>query len=141
RLGWSRRLADQPFGPDYGWRRRTSVFGNVGVSDIDLAALFNAAPNPYVILDRDLTIVGCNAAYLAVTQRQREQIVGRKLFEAFPSDPGSVGGRTLRASLNKVLLENRVDELALIPYDTSQPGEAPAMRYWSATHTPVRDAE
>lgn len=117
------------------------MFGNVGVDGIDLAALFNAAPNPYVILDPDLVIVGCNAAYLAVTGRRREQIVGRNIFEAFPSDPASVGGRMLRASLNKVLLENRADELALIPYDTSQPGEAPAMRYWSATHTPVRDAD
>lgn len=80
------------------------MFGSTGVSDIDVAALFNAALNPYVILDRELVIVGCNAAYLAVTGRSREQIVGHNIFEAFPSDPASVGGRMLRTSLNKVLL-------------------------------------
>ncbi|MCB1500909.1 MAG: PAS domain-containing protein [Bauldia sp.] len=33
------------------------------------------------------------------------------------------------------------DHIALIPYDTSGPGQPPQMRYWSATHTPVFDAD
>ena len=108
---------------------------------IDLAALFNAAPNPYVILDPALTIVGCNEAYLAVTARQRDDIVGLNIFDAFPSDPDSPAGRMLRNSLAKVLAEAKSDELALIPYDTSRPDEPAAVRYWSATHTPIFDAE
>jgi PAS domain S-box-containing protein len=45
----------------------------------------------------------------------------------------------LRNSLAKVIAEQRSDHIALIPYDTSRAGEAPVMRYWSATHTPIFD--
>ncbi|MFD2648019.1 PAS domain-containing protein [Devosia albogilva] len=108
---------------------------------IDFAALFEAAPNPYVLFDRDLTIVACNAAYEREVQRPRDTVIGRNLFEAFPSDPDSPGGSLLRGSLAKVLAEGRPDELALIPYDVSPTGEPPSLRYWSATHTPIFGAD
>ncbi|WIJ25002.1 PAS domain-containing protein [Devosia sp. RR2S18] len=117
------------------------LFRASSLSAVDLFGVFNASPNPYVILDLELTIVGCNDAYLRVTGRTRDDIVGRNMFDAFPADPGTPGGRLLRASLAKVIAEGEPDEIALIPYDTSRPGEAPAMRYWSATHTPIRDGE
>ncbi|MDF2798581.1 MAG: hypothetical protein K0R85_1325 [Devosia sp.] len=113
------------------------MFRASSFAGIDLAALFNAAPNPYVVLDLGLTIVGANEAYLRVTGRSREEITGRLMFDAFPSDPQSPGGRMLRASLNKVLADGQPDHMALIPYDTSRPGQPPQLRYWSATHTPI----
>jgi PAS domain S-box-containing protein len=115
------------------------LFRSAHPGGIDLAALFNAAPNPYVIFDLELTIVGCNEAYLRETGRNRTDIVGRNLFVAFPSDPQSEGGKLLRTSLAKVIAEAKSDELALIPYDVSPPGQAPEVRYWSATHTPIFD--
>lgn len=117
------------------------LFRASSLSAVDLFGVFNASPNPYVILDLELTIVGCNDAYLRVTGRTRDDIVGHKMFDAFPADPDTPGGRLLRASLAKVIAQGEPDEIALIPYDTSRPGEAPAMRYWSATHTPIRDGE
>jgi len=101
--------------------------------------LFNAAPNPYVVMDLNLVIFGANAAYLKVVGRDRAEIIGQPLFEAFPSDPDSAAGRLLRNSLAKVIATQRADHIALIPYDTSRPGEPAAMRYWSATHTPIFD--
>jgi len=101
--------------------------------------LFDAAPNPYVIFDLDLVIVGANQAYLAVTGRRREDIVGRHVFDAFPSDPTSPSGRMLRNSLAKVLRDRQPDQLALIPYSVPGDGQPASMRYWSATHTPVFD--
>ncbi len=94
-----------------------------------------------MLFDRDLTIVACNTAYEREVRRSRAEFIGRNLFEAFPSDPDSPGGSLLRGSLAKVLAEGRPDELALIPYDVRPSGEAPALRYWSATHTPVLDGE
>jgi PAS domain S-box-containing protein len=124
--------------PAHGWRRRPVLFRDHKLGNLDLAALFDASPNPYVIFDTDLTIVGCNGAYLReVGRTSRDEIVGRGVFEAFPSDPDSLSGRLLRGSLEKVLSEKVADHLALIPYDTSGAGEAPNMRYWSATHTPL----
>jgi PAS domain S-box-containing protein len=101
--------------------------------------LFNAAPNPYVVVDLDLVIFGANEAYLRVVGRERDEIIGQPLFDAFPSDPQSPAGRLLRDSLAKVIAEQRPDHIALIPYDTSRLGEQPVLRFWSATHTPIFD--
>ena len=115
------------------------MFKNTDFSDLDLAQLFDAAPNPYVILDRSLTIVGMNAAYCNVTMRQREELIGHDLFVAFPSDPQSVSGRLLRNSLETVLRNGAVDHLPLIPYPIARPDGQFEERYWSATHTPIAD--
>ena len=94
-----------------------------------------------MLFDPELVIVGCNDAYLRVVGRaSREEIVGRYLFDAFPSDPESPSYQLLKASLERVIETEESDHIALIPYDTSGPGQEPKMRYWSATHTPVFDA-
>ncbi len=100
------------------------------------------SPNAYVLFDPELVIVGCNDAYLRAVERDsRDEIVGRYVFEAFPSDPATPSYQMLKASLDRVLATHESDYLALIPYDTAPPGQPPAMRYWSATHTPVFDSE
>ena len=58
-------------------------------ASIDFETLFASSPNPYVLLAPDLTIVTMNQAYLDATMRERHEIVGRKMFDAFPSDPAS----------------------------------------------------
>ncbi len=93
------------------------MFRLTELSEIDLNQLFNLSPNPYVILDRELRIVGMNDAYLAVTGRSREELLGRAMFDAFPSEPNSVPGRLLRQSFAKVLSTGQVDHLPLIPSD------------------------
>ena len=125
--------------PDF-WRR--SLFRNADLHALDLGALFNASPNAYVIFDEALTIVGCNESYLKVVGRAAShEIVGHYLFDAFPSSTDSASYRLLRRSLDRVLANHRQDHIAVIPYDTSEPGEPPNMRYWSATHTPIFDRD
>jgi PAS domain S-box-containing protein len=104
---------------------------------IDFQHLFNAAPNPYVVMDTDLRLVWMNEAYLAATMRERDQIVGRKMFEAFPSDPNSESFRLLHQSLRRVFDTGEQDEIALIRYDITAPDGTVEPRYWSATHTPI----
>jgi PAS domain S-box-containing protein len=105
---------------------------------INFEALFSASPNPYVLLDLSLTIVGMNDAYLQVTMRKREDLLGRNMFEAFPSDPDSSSHRQLRGSLEKVIREQVADHLSLIEYAIPLPnGQGFEERYWSATHTPL----
>lgn len=108
--------------------------------DIDYQALLAKAPNPYVLLDTRLAIVWMNEAYLRVTMRDRADIIGRTMFEAFPSDPDSDSYRQLKDSLDRVLATASTDEIALIRYDIRGAGEAMETRYWSATHTPLLDA-
>nr|WP_250810442.1 PAS domain-containing protein [Neorhizobium tomejilense] len=115
------------------------MFRLTELSEIDLNQLFNLSPNPYVILDRELRLVGMNDAYLAVTGRSREELVGRTMFDAFPSEPGSVPGRLLRQSFARVLSTAEVDHLPLMPYPIPGPDGELEDRYWSATHTPIKD--
>ena len=68
---------------------------------LDFKSLLDRSPNPYVTLDRDLTIVWANREYLKVTMRRLDDIVGRNLFEAYPSEGESY--RQLRASFDRVL--------------------------------------
>lgn len=112
----------------------------ISTSSIDFESLFRASPNPYVLLDPAFTIVAMNEAYLRVTMRKREELVGRNIFEAFPSDPNSASYRQLRTSLERVAQEGKPDHLPLIHYDISLPdGRGSEERYWSATHTPLFD--
>lgn len=106
----------------------------------DFENIFLAAPSPFVLLDRDLTMVWANDAYLDATGRDRETIIGRAMFDEFPSDPESGPGRMLRASFKRVLEEGVTDHLPLIPYPIPGPDGSPVERYWSATNTPVRGA-
>ncbi|MBW6422775.1 PAS domain-containing protein [Rhizobium sp. XQZ8] len=116
------------------------MFRLTELSDIDLNQLFNLSPNPYVIIDRELRLVGMNDAYLVVTGRTREELVGLTMFEAFPSEPDSEPNRLLRQSFAKVFSTGKVDHLPLIPYPIAGPDGELEDRYWSATHTPLREA-
>jgi len=104
---------------------------------IDFETLFSKSPNPYVVMDRDLAIVWMNEAYLGATMSRREDILGRGIFDAFPSDPSSDSHRLLEGSLRKVVETAEADEIALIRYDLRRPDGSMAEMFWSATHTPL----
>lgn len=109
--------------------------------DRDFEALFAASPNPYVVLDPSLTIVWMNDAYLNATMRQADDILGRSIFNAFPSDPSSESHQLLKASFDSVRSTKKAHEIALIRYDILNPNGSMDVRYWSATHTPLLDAD
>lgn len=108
-------------------------------------AIFRHSPNAYMVLDRDLRYVEANHAYELLTGMAREQLLGRGLFELFPgtvNPDGSNQADLLRASLLRAIASGERDTLALIPYAIeARTPEGPVvdMRYWSATHTPLRN--
>jgi len=104
--------------------------------------LFQTIPSPYMVLDSKLIYVAANDAYLKVTDRCREDLLGRHIFENFPND--DEGGQLLSASLQRVLETAREDSIALIPYAiprTPARGGGFEMRYWTLVHTPLLDAD
>lgn len=109
--------------------------------NIDLDALFANAPSPYVLLDPDLRMVWANTAYLKVTGRTRESIIGRLMAEEFPVPSDSVSDEMLRGSFRRVLTHRKADHLPLIPYPIKGADGNFVERFWSATHTPILDEE
>ncbi|CAN5136578.1 hypothetical protein BH10PSE4_BH10PSE4_36060 [soil metagenome] len=108
---------------------------------IDFQNVFDRIPSPYMMLDRDLCFAAANHAYLEATERRWEEIAGRYVFDAFPSEGES--RRTLEESLIRVRDGGQVDLLPLIEYAIQRPahlGGGAEARIWSATHTPILDA-
>src|SRR5690349_1136360 len=107
---------------------------------VDFEAVFNAAPDSYLLLAPDLTILAVDEAYLAATMTSREGIVGRPLFEAFPddpTDPSATGVRNLRASLERALATRQPDRMPVQRYPIRRPDGTFELRYWSPLNTPV----
>ena len=111
---------------------------------IDFSQLFDRSPNPYMVLDRALRFVAVNEAYLRVTGRTREELLGVCLFDAFPGnpdDPDDSNVRELRASLESAFDSGEAQSLGLIRYAIEVPradGEVEfEERIWSAIHTPL----
>ena len=113
---------------------------------MDLGAAFDASPNAYVLLTPDLVIAGVNTAYTELVNARRDQVVGRPLFEAFDSGPGDQAPgnvRQVRDSLINAVQTGQRDHLAVvrfsIPYEDHTGAVIYEDRYWSATHTPIKD--
>jgi signal transduction histidine kinase len=111
-----------------------------GISEL---RLLEAAPNAYLILDPNLTIVGVTKAYLDATMTGRDEIFGRHLFDVFPDnpdDPHATGTRNLRASLETVLATRAPHAMTVQKYDIRRPAAAGGgfeERYWKPVNTPI----
>src|SRR5215472_3102823 len=115
-----------------------------GTEPAEYKRIFDAAPALCLLLgtDENFTILDASDAYLRATGTQREQIIGRGLFEVFPNSPqdGARGGANLRASLQRVLARRAADTMALEKHEVRRPeGEGGGFeeRYWSSVNSPV----
>ncbi|MDR0183239.1 PAS domain-containing sensor histidine kinase [Lysobacter arvi] len=112
---------------------------------IQFDRLFQHSPNAYMVLDRQMRYLEVNHAYELITGMPRERLLGRVLFDLFPgatNEDGSPQADVLRASLERAFATGERDVLALIPYaiESETPnGPVVDVRYWSATHTPLRN--
>ncbi len=103
---------------------------------IDFRVLFDSLPMPLLVLNVNFDIVEMNKAYLAVTKRTREDLIGRHIFDAFPAKGPSRDA--LQESLERARDSGVSDLLPLLPYDIPVNGDFEA-RYWSCNHIPIRN--
>ncbi|MEU6494081.1 SpoIIE family protein phosphatase [Streptomyces sp. NPDC046984] len=110
--------------------------------EINFEILFDAAPSPYLVMDRNLVIGYANRAYMQVTGRARGELVGRSVFDVFPDIRAHTtidGVSPVKASLLRVLDSGEPDPLTLQRYDILAPGSRDAYeeRWWYGAHVPV----
>ncbi len=111
---------------------------------VDYKSLFETAPDLYLVLSPDLTIIGASDAYLQATLTRREEIMDRGLFDVFPDNPedhSADGAANLNTSLTIVLQTKAAHVMAIQKYDIRRPDGVFEERYWRPLNTPVLDAK
>lgn len=108
----------------------------------DFRVLFESAPGLYLVLTPRFEILAASDAYLRATMTEREQILGRNIFEVFPDNPDdaeATGVRNLKASLQHALETRRSDAMAVQKYDIRRPEPDGGFeeRFWSPVNCPV----
>jgi len=114
-------------------------------AETNYISLFHSAPDLYVVLSPELIIIDASNSYLKATLTQRDEIIGKKIFDIFrdnPADANATGVANLRASLERVLQTKAPDPMAVQKYDIQRPeneGGGFEVRYWSPLNSPVFD--
>jgi len=105
--------------------------------------LFQNCPENLVVVSPDYKILEATNAYLQVTRRHRDEIIGLHfLLEAYPDPNYTFEENPVRISFEKVLQTKRVDYMELVSYRIALPeadGGGFYDSYWEASHTPVLD--
>ncbi|QZN84180.1 SpoIIE family protein phosphatase [Cellulomonas sp. C5510] len=110
----------------------------------DFAAIFDALPTPYLVLDPDLRIVATNRAREDATGVPGHEVVGRYLFDAFPDDPDdpdAQGTTLLRQSLERVIATGRPDVMPVQRYNIPDALGGFEQRWWTPVNVPVLDRD
>jgi PAS domain S-box-containing protein len=109
---------------------------------LDFEGVFRQLPIPVLLLTPDFEIADVNLAFLRAAGREREELLGRNIFDAFPedqSDPGATGVRNSTASLRRVLATGEADAMEFQKYDVEVPGRPGdfVRHYWSGVSAPA----
>ncbi|MCA1224291.1 PP2C family protein-serine/threonine phosphatase [Streptomyces sp. 8L] len=114
------------------------------IGNLDYASLFKAAPVALAILDQKFQIVTANDAYLRVTGRRRQELVGREYFDVFPPDPyleDDHRARAQRQTLEAAVISGRPSTMMLHYYPIPRNGRSEDLepRWWNVTNQPILD--
>ena len=109
---------------------------------IDYAAVYRQLPIPVMLLTPEFAIADVNMTFQQKTGRTREELLGRKVVDAFSekqSDPAATGWRNGIASLNRVLITGKPDAQEFQKADLEEAGSPGqfARHFWSAVNGPV----
>lgn len=115
---------------------------------LDVAAnspVFAVTAAPYLLLDAKLNIRAVNDAYLRATGRERGELIGTHMFDAFPDNPAdaaATGVHNLQASLSRVLRDGAAHQMPIQRYDVAPSGSAEFIpKVWSPVNSPITDDE
>jgi len=105
-----------------------------------LLAMWDASPLPTLVLTPDLQILGANPSHAEATLTRPSEIIGRRIFDVFPDNPGvaeSQNAIRLRTSFERVLRRREPDDMPLIRYDVRDRAGVFVERHWKPSNRPV----
>lgn len=111
---------------------------------LDFQRLFESGPGLQVVLspERNYEIVAVTDSYLGATVKNRDEILGRSLFEVFSDNPGDSGANAvrdrLRSSFEEVVRTGKPDIMTVQKYDICRSPEGSGFeeRYWRPINCP-----
>ena len=106
-------------------------------TNTNFRALFNGAPDCYLVVDPQFVVVGMSDACADAIPAPRSAIVGRNVFAVFPDIPASAEQwlRALRASLRRVSQTLKPHTMPLERYEAR--GDGVKVRYRRCRNVPV----
>lgn len=113
--------------------------------ELDFRMLLEKLPGLYWVFDPEFRIVAATDEVLKAGMRTREEVIGRRIVEAFPDnpdDPDASGVANLTASLERVRKTLAPDPMPVQQYDVERPaqdGGGYEVRYWSVINCPLLD--
>ena len=103
----------------------------------DFQFAFEQLPAPAVLLDCDLVVRGCNAAYEQLVNRSRDEMLGQRFFELFPGSAPEQS-KQLRRSFTRALKTGKPHHLPRLHYGLSHPRKKGfKLRAWTASNVPL----
>lgn len=104
----------------------------------------NSAAVPTLLLDCTLRIRAVNTAYERVALRERGELIGQFLFDAFPDDPNdpqASGTSNVAASLETAMRSGHTHKMWIQRYDIRDPAAPDTFlpRVWSPSNSPLFD--
>ncbi|MCI1186328.1 PAS domain-containing protein [Hymenobacter sp. DH14] len=108
---------------------------------VDYQQLFHSLPENLLLMAPDATIIDNTDNHVAASLKPRAEVLGKTLFEAFPSVDQNEGD-VIFQSHEHVRRFHEPHTMPLIRYDLAVPAERGGgfeEMYWQATHYPILD--
>lgn len=105
---------------------------------VNFNTIFDYLPTPHLLLDIGFDIVAVNEAYLDLVGQRRSELFGVNVSVALPCE--GEDQKRLQDSLYRVREQGRADQIPLLSFTRPCAEGPPERRFWSCTHTPIRDA-
>ncbi|MGB7418882.1 MAG: PAS domain-containing protein [Erythrobacter sp.] len=109
-------------------------------TSIDMGVLFDSLPTAQMVFRPDLHVVAANRRYCEMLGIDRSDLVGKRVFEAFPAnpdDPQADAEGELQASADLVVATGEAQEMPLRQHDVMGNDGQYAVRYWRVLNSPV----
>lgn len=109
------------------------------ITEAEYKSIFHSSPNPYVLFTPDLIVADINEAHLQLTDTRREDVIGKYLFDAFPTPQQEIAD-LLQSSFDRVKKFKVEDTIHLLRYPirySNKDGKGWKDRYWIVKNKPI----